>query len=271
MQETLKSVTEQNYITWPNTKTAGFEVLVLSLKNSPKKHGDVIYLFLDNCFIRSAKNTVVYTDHLDALVHLVQAKGEELDSRGLPDLLMIILMEQLPYLTAKHSGEAVIAVAQFLRLYVDFSLTRGVNRSLLLLIRNTMMECFGKQDECPVLIGHALQEPLDGNIQTAFNQSFLKTNGGVDDVRAVATSVGLSTQMEVIIPLGPPAEDENHRGLTRWAREDIQDAIADGAIEELILCLCSEYEEVRRQALMSIRNFIQKLEVRSLDGDAGPC
>ena len=261
VQEILKSVTELNYITWPDTPVAGFEVLVLSLRNNPAMHEDVVYAFLDNCFMRCTKKTMVYMDHLDELVHSVQAKGKEVEQRDLPDLLMIVLMEQLPHLLARQSGEPVIAVAHFLRLYIDLSLLRGVNRSLLLLIRDAMKECFIKQDECLMLVCHALQEPLDRDVKETFNQSLLEINKEVGHVLTLATHMDVSMQSEVVIPPGPPAEDEDHRGLTKWTREDIQDAIVDGAIEELILCLCSEYQEIRKQALSSIKNFIQKLEV----------
>ena len=271
VQETLKSVMEQSYLLWPDAPVSGFETLIRSLRKSPKVHADTIYMFLDNCFMRFARRTVVYTDHLDGLIYSVQAKGEEVEQRGLPDLLMIVLMEQTPHLVARQPYEAATAVAQFLRFYIDFSLLRGVNRSLLLLILDTMKKSFVEQEQCFIPLGHALQEPLDRDVQEAFNQSYQESAKEVDQVPSLATQMDVDMQPEVVIPPGPPAEDQNHRGLTEWTREDIQDAIIDGAIEKLILCLCSEYKEIRRQALGSIRSFIQKLEVSLLNVDAVPC
>jgi nucleolar pre-ribosomal-associated protein 1 len=46
----------------------------------------------------------------------------------------------------------------------------------------------------------------------------------------------------------PAPESDNHPELFRWAQKDIDLAIEDGDIDALILCLCSQHTDIRRQA-----------------------
>ena len=260
----------QDHVIWSDATIAGFDILVFSLRNSPAMHYEEVYLFLDNCLTRCATKTVVYADRLDNLIQLAQAGGEAINSQGLPDLLMIVLMEQLPYLTAKQSDETVQMVVRFLKLYIDSSLLRGGSKSLLSLIRDTMIESLGKSNGVMV-VGHALQEPLDDAVRTAFDRLLPSSTIENDDGPTSAPLMDRSTGLEVSIPPGPPIEDENHRGITQWAQEDIQDAVANGAVGELFLCLCSVHEDIRRAAMLSISGFMQKLEVRSPNYQADHC
>lgn len=59
-----------------------------------------------------------------------------------------------------------------------------------------------------------------------------------------------------------PTEGTTHNALHRWEREDIEAAVEQGRIAELMLCLCSEHEEVRRQAFANLARFMAKLKVK---------
>ena len=58
-----------------------------------------------------------------------------------------------------------------------------------------------------------------------------------------------------------PVEDERHAALHKWEREDLTEALEQGDIGELLLCLCSGHEEIRRQAHSAITRFMAKLKV----------
>jgi nucleolar pre-ribosomal-associated protein 1 len=58
-----------------------------------------------------------------------------------------------------------------------------------------------------------------------------------------------------------PTEGTSHNALHKWEREEIEAALEQGHIDELILCLCSEHEEVRRQAVANLVRFMAKLKV----------
>jgi nucleolar pre-ribosomal-associated protein 1 len=57
-----------------------------------------------------------------------------------------------------------------------------------------------------------------------------------------------------------PTEGTTHNALNRWEREEIEAAIEQGQIAELMLCLCSEHEEVRRQAFANVARFMAQLK-----------
>jgi nucleolar pre-ribosomal-associated protein 1 len=47
--------------------------------------------------------------------------------------------------------------------------------------------------------------------------------------------------------------------LSKWANKDLQEAIEDGDVSKLILCLCSETVSIRLQALASLKSLVNKL------------
>ncbi|PIG82559.1 ribosome biogenesis protein Urb1 [Aspergillus arachidicola] len=56
-----------------------------------------------------------------------------------------------------------------------------------------------------------------------------------------------------------PTEGTTHNALHRWEKEDIEISVEQGRVADLMLCLCSEHEEVRRQAFANITRFMSKL------------
>src|SRR5690606_24339801 len=58
-----------------------------------------------------------------------------------------------------------------------------------------------------------------------------------------------------------PIEDETHSALHRWEREDLEASLDHGYVGELFLCLCSEHEEIRRQAFAAIGRFMVTVKV----------
>jgi nucleolar pre-ribosomal-associated protein 1 len=60
---------------------------------------------------------------------------------------------------------------------------------------------------------------------------------------------------------GLPVEDESHSGLYRWERNEIEVSLEQGYVGELVLCLCSEHEEIRRQASVGLSRFMFKIKV----------
>ena len=267
LKDLLESLMVHNYLIWPTTEVTGLDIFVRTLQTMEMVASEALYAFLDNCIMRCEKKTVVYSDLLDDLVNMIEAKGEHIPPGFHADLLLVTIMEQLPYLIARQDEATIATVARFLRIYLDFSVLRGISRPLLIRIRDTMTVCFEKYKDCFQVIEKALEEPLDSDIQHDFDQLIPED---VEDVPQYVAPVSLNAekiQEETETPPGPPIEDKDHHGLVRWTRGDIQDAIADGAVAELILCLCSEFEEIRKQALTGVGKLMQKLEVSSMSED----
>ena len=68
---------------------------------------------------------------------------------------------------------------------------------------------------------------------------------------------------EPAMPSPPPQEPDDHPSLHCWRNETIEDAIADGMIGELYLCLCSEVKAVRMEALAGIQLVKTRIQVWS--------
>ena len=264
MKKLIKLLMEQNHFTWPTTPISGFDVFMHCLRNTAIAKTDILFGFLDNCMARCVKKTVLYADLLDNVVRMKGENEENTLPGSQPDLLMITFMEQLSYLVVRYEEESMVPVAGFLRLYIDYSLLRGVSRQMLILLRDKMQSCFEKDEDCFCILGKALQEPLAGDLRQDFDQLRLASTREQHHATPPIVSTPLKEEVKADLPSGPPIEDKDHLGLTRWIREDIQDAIADESIAELFLCLCSEFEEIRKQALTGIGKFMQKLPVSFL-------
>lgn len=249
---------------WPSNQLSGFDALVLSLQLQAKTDTADVSAFLDNCLQRVAKRTAIYAEQLQNLLLPVLNTGTEGATRCLPDLLTVAFIEQLPHFLARQSDGPIAAVTRFLRLYVDITASRDMDKDIILLVRDALTSCFAKDDERRRFLAESLPEALDAEVQAAIDSLQSSTE---DPHRPSMPSqqADAEVQSEPSIPPGPPYEDETHRGLTRWKREDVLDALADGAVEELILCLCSAHEEIRKQALAGIRAFNENLEVSRLN------
>ncbi len=245
------------------------EVLVLTLHDSEKwKASSKVFEFLDNCILRVVRKSVHYYDTFSNIVATTAGANETADTHI--DLLLITVVEQWPFLVKSADEAAVTNVATWLVRYIELSslrirtkdddrLYRGCTR-VLALIRDQISVAVN-DEACRNMLDRTLNDPpeLGLSIKSATLDSISE-----QELEVKPTSQGESREPEPCVnqvPPGPPEETEDHPGLNRWTRKDVMDAISDGAIEELFLCLCSEYAEIRQQAIASVGTFMAKLEV----------
>ncbi|KAF1846825.1 uncharacterized protein K460DRAFT_386959 [Cucurbitaria berberidis CBS 394.84] len=221
--------------------------------------------FLDDCCARFIKVPIKYFDDLDAMCARSCLATTDL---GPFSPLLITLVEQWPF---KGGETATSSTAD--------PLSQWLSRLLYLL------KLIGEDETILTIVRDALVESANQAYQDVLKDSFLwkMSKERAKEALKLATGADFSgsersstspvpadepeqpakARYEVSLE-APPKEDEKHTGLTRWKRKDLSEAIDDGDIGELLLCLCSEHTEIRLQAIHNIRQLMVTM------GGSGP-
>lgn len=215
-----------------------------------------MFEFLDKCIIRFVQKSVKYYEELNILSH-VYTDADTPSWTGQISPLFATLVEQWPYVVKSGEGSEKLEVAQWLARYIGYSKQLVGDEALLANVRDKLVSHAGDR-KCRAILEKAFQEqrndgfPLDQQISIQPSLS----NSIKEHSQPTASSADTEEMLQ-----GPQAEDEDHPGLRRWMRKDGQEAIDDGDVGELVICVCSEHEDIRKQALINIEKFMAKLEV----------
>ncbi len=197
--------------------------------------------FLDDCFVRAGRKPVKYLDDLEAL----EARGQQDvgSQRELPSILVGVLLEQAPFILTKTDDEKV-ELMDFVNGYLELLLQTEEGTGLLQTLHDYINITIGLQSTRIADPELVLSKVQLGSFATPES-----------DERP------LVPEAEDTLPFSaPPEESENHPELLKWSQKDLALALEDGDIAALILCLSSQYPEIRSQALTQL----YKLEDRVL-------
>lgn len=182
--------------------------------------------------------------------------------------LLMTLVEQWPFKGGESAtGPAAEALAGWLsKLLYLFNLI-GEDEAVLTLVRDQLIEQAGKAYK------EVLNDAFLWKMYKARAKEALKLATGADFSGSERSSASPAPQIEADAPTKvgpvtdlelPPQEDEKHSGLTRWRKKEIDEAIEDGDIGELLLCLCSKHQEIRIQAINNVRQLMASIGVSTL-------
>lgn len=257
----LLSLTLEAGLIKTNTAGSPFDVLASSLQASHDwKPSSRLWEFLDDCILRFLKKPVHYYDMFTALDVFPGSIGEDQDKPSI-SLFHLVVQEQWPFVLKAASHSEVLNIASWISRYLNFSLHIGESKSLLKYVRDRVKEQM-KDKECRALISIALKgsEDFEARYKPRRIHKTLPKAEELEDIKQTGI-LSASEVAEVPPPSQPLPEDDSHRGLQRWRATDMRESVEDGAVGELVLCLCSQHEEIRKQALISLRSFLQMLEV----------
>ena len=265
----LKTITRESQILRSDPPMTSLDNLVLSLQDFETwKASDQLFEFFDQCVLRFVRKPVQYYDTLDEVI-----AAAELDINPIScniDFLLIAIMDQWHFLVKSADAPTITNVSKWLARFIeviyigDGKLRKLPNESGTTRLLSYICDRLKAEIEdatCRVIFEQTLEERPE--LRTL---SELVAANNISKVRRMSTPVDPSLKdyvesAEVHLPPGPQEEHEDHPGLLQWTRREVQDAISEGLVRDLILCLCSEHEQVRKQALIGIRAFMVKLEV----------
>ncbi|KAL0256105.1 hypothetical protein SLS55_008497 [Diplodia seriata] len=228
---------------------SSFDALVSSLRANGEVADESVFSFLDECLGRFVRRPIKYQDDLDALVALAKV---EKTAESPVSLLLATLVEQWPFVL-KFEKSAASHVSQWIGRFFSCLKKVGENELVLHSLLGAMLE---------VSDGSACAKPLTAALSGTKTPEILPiisnphAHGVEEDVAGENDSVD---DFEVSLEL-PPKENENHPELTRWMHKDVDEAVEEGHMAALVLCLCSEHLSIRRQALPNVQKLMAKVQ-----------
>ncbi|KAF7585954.1 hypothetical protein BBP40_009827 [Aspergillus hancockii] len=198
--------------------------------------------FFDNCVCRVAKKPVHYQDLLGSLF-------ENASKPVSP--IVAALTEQWPFIV-KSGGDAEGAVGTWIAKSLGKLKQAGEDSKALKAARDTLMGAT-ENKRTKSTLKKALKD-------TEENQS---EDGAKESGTLQPTSSRSGNEKQVVdleeIYGALPTEGTTHNSLHRWEKDELEVSLEQGRVADLMLCLCSEYEEVRKQAFANITRLMSKL------------
>ncbi|KAL8686150.1 MAG: hypothetical protein Q9218_007312, partial [Villophora microphyllina] len=244
------------------SKESGIQSLVfehlLKIASCSPDPPDTAFNFVDDLLQRLSKKGVKYHQDLLLLTEQIDPAAKNATEAPLGGFLMV-LMEQWPFIQRSATK-------------VDLeSLSKWVSRLFLI------MDRISKGSK----LSHHVRDFIKHNttskgckklLEKTANEEYMPEPkiplGSSPNIHETRTSQTLSDNIpdadqhktDAWEPPSPPLpEDDNHPGLVKWKHLEVEEAVVEGAIGELALCLCSKYVDIRKQALAEVRSWMKRL------------
>lgn len=227
---------------------ASFNALLSSLEASRSESLSAPLEFLDNCVCRVVKKPVHYQDLVSSLL---DHKTGSLSS------LVAAVNEQWSFVLKANDASREQSVALWIALFLGEMKRAGEDGKALKSVRDHLTEVT-ESKKTRSIFKKALKNTAEVN---SGDEEMADADLDQDQKQAKpAASADLSGMFGDL-----PTESKDHAALHKWEKDEIDVAIEKGRVKDLILCLCSEHEEIRRQAFAGVSRFMAKLKVCTLD------
>lgn len=264
IRQLVTSIVREQEIVLTEGKPSSLDALVASLQKSKAwTPTDAIFSFLDDCLNRYVRRPIKYQDDLEAVINLDPRIAQGLEPVTVSPSLMT-MVEQWEFIATMDFDRASEVGIWIARLFRRLRCV-GENHTALSHLRNSMIKLEFNKD-----CRHALKNCFEGRGPQIRSLQREIVASSPFQIEPHTTSTSLiaddpaSTHEETDYRAAhsdmPPLEDENHPGLRRWTQKDVEAAVEEGDVEELILCLCSQHTDIRRQALSNMRKLIATLK-----------
>ena len=238
----------------PSQVQSPLDALLISLRCFQDSPGNgAVYRFLDNCVCRLVRKPIHYES---ARQEFNVAKSPKPTS-----LLAIVFAEQWQFLVRSASDGDLEAVLEWTSLLLKLLMSVGEDQPTIEHVFERIRETT-PNDRIDLVMNDRLSNPISEKHRQAINRYGEDLQQTDISTEVQDKSDDQEKRMENRILLcKPPIEAQDHPELHSWAQKDPQEAIDEGTLGKLILCLCSAYEEVRKQALSSMQRFMSTLKV----------
>ncbi|KAL9099014.1 MAG: hypothetical protein Q9163_005426, partial [Psora crenata] len=242
----------------PDPRCLGLDILVLSLRAAHVGEDGEIYDFLDNTLMRLVRKPVVYYESMINLAASTMAVDGY--ARSKLDLLVLALAEQWPHLNQSKTFFIVKDVAAWLNSYMHLLRHTGSNPDILCTLTEQVISAT-TDSRHQAIFERPSKLSLDPGLRSKLDAHWSSQRESAQSDLIVSIATQEVQPLEAHIASGPQTEKEDHSGLYLWRGEEVQDAISDGVIGRLFLCLCSQHKAIRRESLVNARKFMRGVEV----------
>lgn len=238
----LKTVLTENSILHGSSS---FQSLLSSFGTSDSGNLRHQLSFFDNCVCRVAKKPVHYQDLLGSLC-------EDVSKPVSP--IVAAITEQWPFVV-KSGGDAESAVGAWIAKTLGKLKGSGEDPKALKAARDTLVAATENKRT-----KSTLKKALKDTEEETSQDSNRRESSTTQPTTLRSSNEKSTVDLEEIFGT-LPTEGTTHNALHRWEKEDIEISVEQGRVADLMLCLCSEHEEVRRQAFANITRFMSKIRV----------
>lgn len=257
VRDLLESVVTENDIVQLEMRPSSLDALVASVAMAEGwSPTDVVLDFLDDCVARLVRRPIEYQDNLDKFI---ESSSEHSPSDKTSPVSLLLMALDWHWQHVAPKSQDITSIAKWLARLLNLLQRVGEDMRVLATVRDNMEKV--SDETCGKLFKSAFHENQE--LQTLLarvTEGFISRSIGEDHEQGAAASSANRNNIS-LDPGGPPQEKETHPGLNRWMQKDIEEAVEEGDVGELVLCLCSKYIGVRRQALGSITKLLVKNEV----------
>ncbi|KAJ5177558.1 Nucleolar pre-ribosomal-associated protein 1 N-terminal [Penicillium coprophilum] len=236
----LKTVLVENSVL--QSSPHAFASVLSSLENSEADALHQQLVFFDNCVSRVAKKPVHYQDLLQSLSD---------DVSKTTSALVAAIVEQWPFVVKSGDASTETAVGAWIASLLGNLKQAGESTKVLKAARDALIEAT-ETKKTKSLLKKSLKEADHADNEDKMD---IDSGSNIPSSSNKASTVDLDEIFGFL-----PTEGTTHNALNKWEREDIEEAVDQGHVAELMLCLCSQHEEVRRQAFANIIRFMAKLK-----------
>ena len=221
---------------------ASFDAFMSSFEASNPETLSLQLTFFDNCICRLVKKPVYYQDLVYSLLN---------GSHGTLSPIVVTVDEQWRFVVKSRDNAKEESIAIWIAWLLGYLRQAGENERALKIVRENLinMTVLKKSKAC---------------FKNALKNTTNNPNGRMTDNNQIAIQRAAKPKpsMNLLEVFGSiPAETKNHNALHKWEKGDIDAAIEQGYVRELILCLCSKHDDIRRQAAAAISHFMIKVKV----------
>ncbi|KAH8728635.1 ribosome 60S biogenesis N-terminal-domain-containing protein [Phaeosphaeriaceae sp. PMI808] len=261
----LSTILQDQEMLQTKTSPDALDALIASLgtpPGSPSPSSDVLD-FLDDCCSRFIKTPIKYFDEMDAIC---TQNPQCTTDVGPFSPLLLTFVEQWPFRGGdKAASSAAELLAQWLSKVLYLSKLIGEDGTMLDSVRDALVDSADKPYK-DVLKDAFLwkmgKESAKEALKLATGADFSGSERSISSPSPPAEAEQHKALKPSIDLESPPEEDEKHTGLTRWRKKELSDALDDGDVGDLLLCLCSKHTEIRLQAVNNIRQLMAMLDAR---------
>jgi nucleolar pre-ribosomal-associated protein 1 len=172
------------------------------------------------------------------------------DDSGTTSALVAVIVEQWPFVVKSGEESTEAAVGSWVASLLGNLKQAGESMKVLKAARDSLVGAT-ETKMIKSLLKKSLKGAEDADTE---NKMDIDSGSNVPSTKKTPT-VDLNEIFGFL-----PTEGTTHNALNRWEREEVEQAVEQGRVAELILCLCSQHEEVRRQAFSNIVRFMAKLK-----------
>ena len=252
----LRSINADHGIFQVETSISGIDALLLSLQLDEKRlTPSALYEYLDNCFSRFVRKSIKYfCDFSDF---------SKVDSSRKPaSLFLFVMLEQWPYLLNSVQASDLRTIGNWVAYFFELLDLVGESKAVLLQVRDQMIQQLG-DTSCRNILQESMTGQPNLEMLRRMEKVSLSSAKESSDIISKPTNESRSDgeSDSLSLPSAPPGEPEDHPEFAQYMREDLTESIENGTVGKIILCLCSERDDIRKQAFAILRVIAAKFKV----------